>query len=140
MTENKLYAIVGAHPVDLDVAMLGSLGPAFLQRQGYEVKVTRSIEETRAAVAERSIDFLLTELNQGSPQSTDVSAALGIYRAMKLRIESGEAVFLGVSGHTDVLDAATEAEPQIMTRLKPIRMIDIAQLATELKERKTNVG
>mgnify|MGYP001570043948 CR=1 FL=1 len=138
MTENRLYAIVGAHPAELDAAMLGSLGPAFLQKEGYDVIVTRSIEETRAAMAERSIDYVVMELNQGTPKSIDVSAALDVYRAMKPRIDSGEAVFLGVSGHTDVLDAAKLAEPNIVTGLKPTCLRDISRLASEVRERKAS--
>ena len=138
MTESKLYAIVGAHPAELDAARLGDLGAAFLEKQGYEVKVTRNIEETRAAAAEGSIDFLLMELNQGTPKSTDVNAAVELYRTMKPRIESGEAVFLGVSGHSDVLDAATEAEPDILTALKPGFLREIPKLATAVRERRVS--
>ena len=103
MSELELIALLGFHDRGLCSQYSG-----LFQDHGYQVDLVPSYEAMLAKIRQRYYRIIFMDLNLGSPASSDITPAVRVYEAVRDRIESQKAKFLGISGNTDAVKAAEE--------------------------------
>ncbi len=128
MTTNEV--IVGMHYADqLEAAVLA------FELGGYKPTSVTTLAEMEAAVREHPYAAgYYMDINLGQRGGKDPKPALSIYNQVKIRVESGEAIFLAFSGLDAAIQNAHSAGiPDDCLERKPGNIIGFINSLNELK-------
>lgn len=120
-----LRILVGLHDADiLEWTRISA------ETAGFSAYTASTLEEMKALVNAKSYRGYLMDLNLGIG-GVNISPAQEIYALVRYRVEQKEAVFLGVSGRDEVVQAALQEH--IPAEIKPFHMFPFLQQCKEVK-------
>ncbi len=123
---NDISILIGLHDPDiLEWTRISA------EATGFSVYTASTLDEMKALMKAQQYRGYLMVLNLGHPGAEEISPAREMYALVRKRVEQEEAVFMGVSGRDEVVEAALKEH--IPAEAKPFHMFPFLQRCKEVK-------
>ncbi len=122
---NDISILMGLHDPDtLEWTKISA------EAHGFKVYTASTLDEMKALMNAQQYRGYLMDLNLGYPGADEISPAREVYALVRKMVEKREAIFLGVSGKEEALEAALKEH--IPAEGKPFHMFPFLQRCLEI--------